>query len=228
MDTEQILRELKKLGRPNALQFMSKYGINPENAFGVSIPNLRKLARFSGKNHSLAHSLWETEIHDARLLASLVAEPQLVTKAEMDYWAKDFYSWDVVDGFCNNLFVFTPHAYEKAIEWSREEREYLKRAGFVLMAVSAVHKKGWGDNDFLSFFPIIKREATDERNFVKKAVNWALRQIGKRNFNLNKEAIKLAEEISELDSKSARWIAKDALRELKSAAVQKRLAMKKL
>ena len=214
MTTKQIIAELKLMGRPDALPFMAKYGISTQNAFGVSIPNLRKFAKQIGKDHKLAHELWNTEIHDARLLASMIADSEKVTKAGMNNWAKQFYSWDVCDQFCNNLFVFTPHTYDKAVEWSSKKHEFNKRAGFVLMAVSAVHKKEWSDDKFISFFPIIKREAVDERNFVKKAVNWALRQIGKRNNTLNKETIKLAKEIQKLDSKSAKWIASDALREL--------------
>jgi len=205
---------------------MTKYGINPGNAYGVSVPNLRKLAKQIGNNHQLAHELWNTKIHDARLLASMVADPSKVTKKEMDCWAKQFYSWDVCDQFCNNLFVYTPHIYNKAIEWSGKTHEYKKRAGFVLMAVSAVHKKDWNDEKFISFFPIIKRESTDERNFVKKAVNWAIRQIGKRNLALNNEAIKLANDIKQLDSKSAQWIANNALHELSNEKIINRIKSK--
>lgn len=223
MNTRQIIAELKKMGRPEALPHMAKFGINPENAFGVSVPNLRKLAKQIGKDHHIAHKLWGAGIHETRLLACLVAEPDKTTKTEMNNWAKQFYSWDLVDGFCNNLFVFTPYAYQKAIEWSKKKPEYLKRAGFVLMAVSAVHKKEWSNEKFISFFPLIKSESVDERNFVKKAVNWALRQIGKRNHILNKKAVKLAIEIQNIDSKSARWIANDAIRELTSQSVLNRL-----
>jgi len=223
---KEIIKELQIMGRPDAIPFMTKFGINTENAYGVSLPNLRRLAKIIGKDHNLAHQLWETEIHDARLLASLVAEADKVTKTEMNNWAKGFYSWDVCDQFCNNLFVYTPFTYDKAIEWSGKKPEYYKRAGFVLMAVSAVHKKNWDDETFHTFFPIIKSEAIDDRNFVKKAVNWALRQIGKRNYQLNKNAIKLAKEIQLLDSKSARWIAKDALRELTNPQTISRIRAK--
>ncbi|MFC2082180.1 DNA alkylation repair protein [Bacteroidota bacterium] len=226
MTLKQIISELEKMGRPEALPHMAKFGINTQNAFGVSVPNLRKLAKRIGLNHQLAHELWNTEIHDARLLACLVAEADKTTRSEMNNWAKQFYSWDVCDGFCNNLFVFTPHTYDKAIEWSKKKPEYFKRAGFVLMAVSAVHKKEWKNEKFISFFPLIKSESIDERNFVKKAVNWALRQIGKRSMLLNKEAITLAKEIQKLDSKSARWIANDALRELTSKEVIERIKNK--
>ena len=224
--TKNILNELKNLGRPDALPFLAKYGINAQKAFGVPLPGLRKFAKVIGKDHNLALQLWDTEIHDARLLASMIAEPDKTTKTDMNYWAKNFYSWDVCDQFCNNLFVYTPYAYDKAIEWSKKKPEYFKRAGFVLMATSAVHKKDWNDEMFHTFFSIIKKESTDERNFVKKAVNWALRQIGKRNIELNKKAVQIAYDIGDMDSKSAKWIAKDALRELTSDAVSERLKKK--
>ncbi|OGU54190.1 MAG: DNA alkylation repair protein [Ignavibacteria bacterium RBG_13_36_8] len=226
MTVKEIITELEKHGRPDALEGMKRYGINPENAIGVSVPNLRKVAKQIGKNHKLAHDLFATGIHDAMLLTALTAEKEKVTPKEMDAWVKAFYSWDLVDGFCNNLFVYTPYAYDKAIEWSSKRPEYIKRAGFVMMAVSAVHRKDWDDKKFISFFTILKREAAEERNFVKKALNWALRQIGKHNINLNKKTILLAEEIKTMDSRSARWIANDALRELKSPQVQKRLKEK--
>ena len=214
MEQKFIIKELKKLGNPANLAGMVKFGINPSNGFGVSIPNLRKLAKKVGKNHKLALELWATEIHDARILASLVDEPKAVTKSQMNKWASDFNSWDICDQVCNNLFGNTPYAYDKALEWGTKKKEFVKRAGFVLMAVQALHSDELKDKDFYKFFPLIKQHATDERNFVKKAVNWALRQIGKRNHKLNKKAIKLAEEIVRIDSKSAKWIAKDAIREL--------------
>ena len=145
----------------------------------------------------------------------------------METWVKDFDSWDVCDQVCSNLFDKTPFAYRKAIEWSKREEEFVKRAGFVLMATLSVHDKKADNKKFEQFFPIIKRESNDNRNFVKKAVNWALRQIGKRNLSLNKKAIKTAKEIQKMDSKSARWIASDALRELTSEKIQKRLKSKK-
>ncbi|RLC32791.1 DNA alkylation repair protein, partial [Candidatus Woesebacteria bacterium] len=200
------------------------FGIKPNKALGISIPNLRKLAKEIGKNHKLALLLWRSGVHEARILAGLIDEVDKVTEKQMDSWIKDFDSWDVCDLVCANLFDKTPFAFKKAIEWTKRKREFEKRAGFALMACLAWHDKKAGDNKFLKFFPAIKRESVDERNYVKKAVNWALRQIGKRNRNLNKEAIKIALLIQNKESKSARWIANDALRELKSEAVQKRLS----
>jgi 3-methyladenine DNA glycosylase AlkD len=153
----------------------------------------------------------------------MVDIPKLVTEKQMDDWVKDFNSWDLCDQCCSNLFDKTPFAYKKAIQWSRRKEEFVKRAGFTLMATLAVHDKRTENKVFEKFLPIIKRESADDRNFVKKAVNWALRQIGKRNRELNKEAVKTAKEILKMDSKAARWIAFDAIRELTSMSVKKRL-----
>jgi len=221
---EEVLKKLNKLSNPKSLKGMARFGIKPDKALGISIPNLRKLAKEIGKNHKLALQLWRSEIHEARILAGLIDEVDKVTEKQMDLWIKDFNSWDVCDQVCANLFDKTSFAFKKAIEWTRREEEFEKRAGFALMACLAWHDKGAGDSKFIKFFPAIKRESIDERNYVKKAVNWALRQIGKRNRNLNKEAIKIALVIQKIESKSARWIANDALRELKSEAVQKRLS----
>jgi 3-methyladenine DNA glycosylase AlkD len=219
----EILERLKSLGNPDAVRQMTRFGISPNKAVGVSIPQLRKMAKGIGVNHSLAQRLWSSGIHEARILASMIESPQMVTPDQMDRWARDFDSWDVCDQCCSNLFDKTDFAYEKAAEWTWRDEEFVKRAGFVLMACLAVHDKEAEDIDLLNFLPIIKREATDERNFVKKAVNWALRQIGKRNFNLNRRAVETAKEIQRIESKTAKWIASDALRELNSEAVQKRL-----
>jgi len=226
MQLEQILERLKSLSNPEAVKGMARYGINPKNTCGVSIPNLRKIAKKTGQNHQLAHQLWETEIHEARILASMVANPEKVTETQMESWAKDFDSWDVCDQCCLNLFKKTKFSYQKAIEWSSRDELFVKRAGFVLMACLAVSDKKAADNQFITFLPIIRKEAGDNRNLVKKAVNWALRQIGKRNLHLNKEAIEAAKEIQKSDFRSARWIASDALRELTSMPVQKRLHIK--
>ena len=223
MKTSDIIKKLKKLENKKNREGMARYGINVENAFGVSIPVLRKFAREIGKDHSMALELWETGFHEARLLACLIDEPGKVKEEQIEKWVKDFDSWDICDICCSNLFDQTPFAYKKVFEWSRREEEFVKRAGFVLIACLAVHDKKAKDSEFEKFFPVIKRECTDERNFVKKAVNWALRGIGKRNISLNKRAIETANEILKLDSKTARWVAKDALRELQSDKVQKRL-----
>ena len=174
----------------------------------------------------LAHDLWKTKIHEARILAGMIDEPEKVTEKQMEQWVKEFNSWDLCDQLCGNLFDKTRFAYKKIFEWSKREEEFVKRAGFVLIATLSVHDKRAKDKKFEQFFPIIKKHSIDERNFVKKAVNWALRQIGKRNISLNKKAIKVAREIQRIDSKSAQWIASDALRELKSEKVQKRLMVR--
>ena len=223
MDCEEILERLKSLSNPDALAHMGRFGINPEKAYGVSIPNLRKMAREIGRNHLLAQRLWSSGIHEARMLASMIENPEEITVEQMEGWVKDLDSWDVCDQCCSNLFDKTAFAYQKAVEWSSRSEEFVRRAGFVLMACLAVHDKKAKDKAFLKFLPIIERGAVDERNFVKKAVNWALRQIGKRNRNLNRKAVETAKAIQRVEVKSAKWIASDALRELNSKAVQKRL-----
>jgi len=219
----EILKKLKARSNPKNVEGMARFGINPKNTYGVSIPELRKMAKEAGNNHGLALQLWGSGIHEGRILAGMVDEPEKVTEEQMENWAKNFDSWDICDQICSNLFDKTEFAYQKAVEWSERKEEFVKRAGFVLMACLAVHDKKAEDTEFVKFLPIIKRESTDNRNFVKKAVNWALRQIGKRNLNLNRKAIEAAKEIQEIDSKSAKWIASDALRELTSKAVLGRL-----
>jgi 3-methyladenine DNA glycosylase AlkD len=225
-DAESIIKRLKSLSNPEAVEGMARFGINSKMTLGVSIPHLRKIAKDMGKNHKLALNLWETGIHEARILAGMIDEPDDVSEEQMEQWAGDFDSWDVCDQVCMNLFKKSPIAYEKAVEWSKRDKEFVKRAGFALMAVLAVGDKKAGNDKFAGFLPYIKKGSTDGRNFVKKAVNWALRQIGKRNLNLNKIAIKTGEEIYSIDSKSAKWVASNALRELKSKDVQKRLINK--
>ena len=223
MQYEDIMNKLKSLANPEAVKGMARFGISPKNTYGVSIPNLRKMAKEIGINHDLADRLWDSKIHEARILASLMGDPKIVAEEQMENWAKDFDSWDVCDQCCGNLFDKTRFAYKKAVEWSSREEEFVKRAGFVLMATLAVHDKKAQDEDFLKFFPLMIREATDSRNFVKKALNWALRQIGKRNPSLNKKAIKTAKKIKTVESKAAKWIAFNAIRELESESVQNRL-----
>jgi 3-methyladenine DNA glycosylase AlkD len=226
MEYEEILKQLKSLSDPKAVAGMARFGINPKDTYGVSIPVLRKMAKQIGRNHLVAQKLWTSCIHEAQILAGMIDPPEEVTEKQMEKWVKDFDSWDVCDQVCSNLFDKTKFAHKKAIEWSKRREEFVKRAGFVLMATLAVHDKEVGDKEFLKFLPIIKREATDGRNFVKKAVNWALRQIGKRNLSLNKVVIETAKGIQKIDSKAAKWIASDALRELTSEAVKKKLRRK--
>ena len=222
-----ILKKLKSMSDPEAIDKMARFGISTKKAFGVSIPNLRKIAREIGKDHDLAKELWESDIRETRILASLIDNPKEVTKEQMDRWVKDFDCWDVCDQTCMNFFRYTQFAYQKAVEWSGRDEEFVKRAGFVMMATLAVSDKKAVDLEFERFFPIMKREATDNRNFVKKAINWALRQIGKRNMELNRKAIEVAKDIEKIDSKAAKWIASDAIRELKSEKVQKMLKEKR-
>lgn len=221
---DEILALLRSKANPANVAGMQRFGINPHQTLGVSIPILRQIARQAGKNHDLAEELWASGIHEARILASMVDDPRLTGAAQMERWASEFDSWDVCDQVCSNLFDRTSFAHEKAQEWSVRSEEYVKRAGFVLMACLAAHDKKASDGQFEAFFPLMLQEAGDERNFVKKAVNWALRGIGKRNQALNRKAIDTAQKMQQLDSKSARWIAADALRELNSPAVQSRLA----
>ncbi len=224
MKAEDILKQLKSLSKPKDLEGMARFGIDTKNAYGISIYTLRKIAKNIGKNHQLAQKLWASKIHEARILASMIDEPARVTEKQMEKWVKDFNSWDICDQVISNLFDQTKYAYKKAFAWSKQKEEFVKRAGFVMMASLSVHDKKAKNKDFEQFFPVIKREITDERNFVKKAVNWALRQIGKRNLALNKQAIALAKEIKKTDNRTARWIANDALRELTSKKVKNRLA----
>jgi 3-methyladenine DNA glycosylase AlkD len=193
---------------------MARFGITPALAYGVSAPAMQKLAREIGHDSKLAVDLWNSRVHDARILAAYVMEPSRLTQREMDRWARQFDSWAVCDNACMHLFRKTPFAWEKVVDWSSRKEEYVKRAAFALIATLAVHDKKADDRVFLALLPVIEREATDERNFVKKAVNWALRQIGKRNAVLCKAAIKSAERLKKSESSSARWIGSDALREL--------------
>lgn len=213
MDSFEIVGLLKQQSNPRYLEGMRRFSVDNSKALGVSLPNLRKIAKNIKKDHQLALDLWATGLHECRVLASLVDDPKLVTPEQMDSWAADFYSWDVCDQVCGNLFDRTPFAIEKALEYSRSKKEYIKRAGFVLMAEFAVHDKRANDDAFMPLFPVIEREAWDDRNFVKKAVNWALRQIGKRNKNLGQAAKECALRIAQQETKAAKWIAKDALAE---------------
>lgn len=223
VSSDEIISELRSHANPDNVQGMSRYGINPHNTLGVSMPVVRELGKRVGKNHILAVELWASGIHEARILAGLVDDPKQVTEQQMERWVLDFDSWDVCDQVCSNLFDRTPFAYKKALEWSEREEEYVKRAGFVLMAALATHDKKAPDEKFLPFFEIILREANDDRNFVKKAVNWALRGLGKRSKFLNQHALSTAQKMTEIDSKAARWNAADTLRELNSEKVQARL-----
>jgi 3-methyladenine DNA glycosylase AlkD len=215
---------LNSLADPSQLAGQARYGIDVSSSLGIGQPALRAVARQIGRDHRLARQLWESGVREARILASLVDDPGQVTDAQMESWAKDFSSWEVVDACCGRLFNRTPQAYEKALEWSSREEEFVKRAGFSLMCGLAVHDKKAPDDAFQPFFDAIEQQACDGRNFVKKAVNWALRQIGKRNLLLRERAIAVAERIAQKECRAAHWVAADALRELRSPQLEARLS----
>ena len=218
-----VMNELATLGSPENRAGMARYGINVSQAFGVSVVELRTIAKRLGTDHELALGLWETGNHEARILAAMVDDPAQVSGEQLEAWVSAFDSWDLCDQVCSNLFDRTSAAYAKAAEWAGRDEEFVKRAGFALMAALSVHDKAADEAAFLAFLPLVEREAGDERPYVKKAVNWALRQIGKRDRALNRAAIATAERVRAQGSRSARWIASDALRELLSDKVQQRL-----
>ena len=215
MEARELLSVLRTHANPANVVGMARYGINSKGTLGVPIPVLRQLAKEAGRSHELAAELWASGIHEARILATLIEDPARVTGRQMDRWVSDLDSWDVCDQACQNLFRYTPSAFAKAAKWARSRREFVRRAGFSLMAGLAVKARTASDAQFEAFFPLITEAAMDDRNMVRKAVNWALRQIGKRNLRLCAKAIALAEEIRNRDSRAARWVASDALRELR-------------
>jgi 3-methyladenine DNA glycosylase AlkD len=219
----QIISRLEALSDPASLAGMARFGIVCDRAYGVRIPELRRIAKEAGRNHPLALRLWREECRETRILAGMLAEPAKVTEGLMEEWVAGFDNWETCDQVCMNLFEKTPFAWGKALAWPGRQEELVKRAGFVLMARLAVSDKQAPDGHFEAFFPLICREAGDGRNYVKKGVNWALRQIGKRNRNLHRRAVAIAEEIAAMESRSARWIAADALRELTDQAVLGRI-----
>jgi 3-methyladenine DNA glycosylase AlkD len=217
MKVEEVVRYLESNKNEVNRFGMSRFGINVDQAFGISMVDIRALAKTIGKDHQLALDLWETGFHESRILSTIIDTPAKVTEDQMEHWVSEFDSWDVCDQCCSNLFSRTPFAVQKAKEWSLRDEEYVRRAGFVLMAALAVHDKKADDDLFMDFLKMIGSEAADDdRPFVRKAVNWALRQIGKRNAHLQEEAIRTAESVRTRGTKSARWIAADALRELRS------------
>jgi 3-methyladenine DNA glycosylase AlkD len=220
---ERIVAELRRLGTKRNVEGMARYGIRAKKVFGVSKPKLDALARKIGKNHALGLALWSTGIQDTKILAGLICEAEKVTSSQMELWVRDFDNWDSCDGTCCHLFVFAKDAWPKAFAWTKRKDEFQKRGGFALAAYLAYRDKSAGDANYLRFLRVVEREAEDERNFVRKAVNWALRNIGKRNQRLNRAAIATARRIQKKDSRAARWIAADALRELQSEAVLARL-----
>jgi 3-methyladenine DNA glycosylase AlkD len=220
---DDVMARLRELRNDENRAGMARFGINTETAYGISIYELRPIAKEIGTDHDLAQELWATGVHEARILASYIDDPAQVTDEQMEQWVADFDSWDLCDQVCG-MFERTPHARRKVLEWSERDEEFVKRAAFAIVAGLAVHDKKAPDSDFEEFFPLIVAQSTDGRNFVKKAVNWALRNIGKRNLALNQRAIELAAQLKESDDRTARWIGSDAYRELTSEKVQARLA----
>ena len=227
-----LVEELRALGSETDREGMGRFGINVDSALGVSVYKTREVARKHRNDHELAAALWATDVHEARMLAVFVDDPAQVTPEQMDAWAADFDSWDITDQATTSLFDLTPHAWGKAYEWSAAPEEFVKRGAFALMAGLAVHDKKAPDADFVAYLPVIERESGDGRNFVKKAVDWALRNIGKRDAALNGEAVACAERIlaaagdgRDPEARSMRWIAKDTLRELNGDKIRKRLGL---
>ncbi|MBD3180399.1 MAG: DNA alkylation repair protein [Candidatus Latescibacteria bacterium] len=222
MDSAQIIRELNLLADPERAVGMERVGISFSSSLGVSLPDLRKMASRAGMDHPLALRLWEVDLREARILAGMIDDPSQVTEKQMESWAGDFDNWEICDQSCNNLFRKTAHAWPRAREWTRRDEEFVKRAGFVLAAVLAVGRREPHEGRFEAFLPLIVEGSSDGRNYVKKGVDWALRQIGKRSPYLNSRAIETARDIGRLDSGSARWIAASSLRELTGEKVQRR------
>ncbi len=228
--SSEILTHLRSLANPTNVAGMARYAISTDGTLGISIYTLRDIAREvtravkePAERHALAAELWASAIHEARILASIVDDPTLVDEAQMEAWVVKFDSWDVVDQVCDNLFAQSPLGYAKAVAWSRRPEEFVCRSGFTLMACLAAHDKSLSDAAFEPFYAAILDRAGDERNFVKKAVNWALRNIGKRSLTLNARALEVARQVQALPYRSARWIAHDAIRELESEKVQARV-----
>jgi 3-methyladenine DNA glycosylase AlkD len=214
MTSSEIVKLLKTWRDPKNIAGMARFGISAKGTLGVPVPKLRGLAKKIGTDHALALKLWKTGIHETRLLATMVADASALAPEQADAWTADFDSWDTCDQACMNLYRWTPFAWKKIGRWAKDEREFVRRAGFALIAALASGDRETKDEKFIALFPLIKKYSTDERNFVRKAVNWALRGIGKRNMRLNAAALKAAKEISKLDSKSARWVAANAIWEL--------------
>ncbi len=225
MTKEELLNKLYYLSSKENIKGMARFGIVSKKVLGISAPDMKAIARESGKNHKLALELWESGIYEARIIASMVAEPAKVTEELMESWALEFDNWAIVDGVCSKLFDKTKFAWDKAFEWAEREEVYVKRAGFVLMCTLAVHEKKTPDSVFLAFFPVILKHSPDDRKMVSKAINWALRQLGKRCLFLREESLKYCEQILEKYPKSAaaRWAARDAIRELNDKKIIARI-----
>jgi 3-methyladenine DNA glycosylase AlkD len=223
---QAVLASLERLGTRRYREGLARYGIHVTKAFGVPVGKMQALAKRLGQNHELALALWKTGWYEARVMATFLDDPERVTPAQMDRWSKDFDNWGICDTACFHLFDCTPHAYDKVEQWSRRPDEFGKRAGFALLACLALHDKQTGDDPFVRGLRLIEQAATDERNFVKKGVSWALRLIGRRNLELNKAAVAVAQRLAASSDATSRWLGKGPLRELTSAAVMRRLETK--
>ena len=226
MELNDIIKELESLENPSNIKGMERFGIKTLKAYGVRMPELRKIAKKCGQDHKLALDLWDYGYHETRLLATMIENPEEITPQQLDSWVHSFYSWDIVDQACLNLLDKVPLARENIFIWCDAEEEFVKRTAFSLIAVIAVHDKKASDDYFNKYYPIIKEASKDNRNIIKKSVNWALRSIGKRNINCNQRALNVAYDILKLDDKSSRWVANGAIRELESEKVQERLIKK--
>lgn len=223
-DVQSVIRSLERSGKKSVRDGMARYAIPSDRAFGISVGDLRLLAKRLGRSHTLAAELWESGWYEARMLATFVDEPSRVTPAQMDRWAKDFDNWAICDTACFHLFDRTPHAWRKVAQWATRREEFVKRAAFALLASLTVHDKQADDEPFAQALLLVEQAADDERNFVKKAVNWALRSIGKRNPTLHSAALAVAQSLADKPQAAPRWVGKDALRELNSPVVKRRLA----
>lgn len=220
LNVEQVISELNRLGNKEKVDFKEqKFGIVATNSLGIYQADLKEIAKKIGYNNELAIELFDSGIYEARILCSKIFNPKDLTEDLLEKWVVTFENWEICDSFCMGLFAKSKFAVSKALEWTSRKNEFEKRAGFTIIASYCMADKHAENSAYEQFLPIIEREATDERIYVKKAVNWALRSIGKRNVDLNKQAILSATRILEIDSKGAKWIAKDALKELRSETV---------
>lgn len=217
MEFDQIIKEFERLSDVDFAENMKKFGIRYVKSYGLRLPQIRKVAKQCGKNHDLALKLWNHGYHETYLMATLVEESEKVSSKQLNDWVNMFYSWDLVDQACINLLRFIPEARENIFIWCDSDEEFVKRTAFSLIAVLAVHEK---ESDFEIYFDVIKEASKDNRNFVKKSVNWAIRQIGKIDLENNRKALNLAYEILEIDNKASKWVARGAIRELESEKVR--------
>lgn len=225
-NVDDVITELERLSSKKYRAGMARFGIPSDNALGVPVGQIQKLGKSIGRDHDLATKLWATGVYEARLLCAFIDDPKCVTPTQMDAWAKDLDNWAVCDTLCFHLFDRTPHAFRKIEQWSKKKHEFVKRAGFALLASIGVHDKETGDAPFAKCLPLIEKGAFDDRNYVKKGVSWALRVVGRRSTSLHAASVVIAKRLSQSDDKAARWVGRDALRELTSAKLKALVAKK--